>query len=87
MVKWGRMNEQTQFKGFIIAKILNYVCTNIRIMITLYNHQLVSIASHLHCNYKSFHYTVMAVSTATLQTAVAQQCTGKGNYGVVSSTF
>ena len=83
MIKWGRMNEQTQFKGFITAKILNYVCINIRIMIKFYNHQLV-LLSIPHCNYKSSHYTV---STATLHTAVAHQCTGKGNYGVVSSTF
>ena len=46
MIKWGRMNEQTQFKGFIIAKILNYVCTNIRIMRTFYNHQLVLLLIH-----------------------------------------
>ena len=55
------MNEQTQFKGFITAKILNYVCINIRIMIKFYNHQLV-LLSIPHCNYKSSHYTVLWLS-------------------------
>ena len=86
-MKWGRMNEQTQFKGFIIAKILNYACINIRMMIEFYYHQLVLLSIPTVSNYKSSHYTGMAVSAATLHTAVAQQCTGKGNYGVVSSTF
>ena len=87
MIKWGRMNVQINLKEFIIAKILNCVCINIKIMIKCYNHQLVLLSIPTVSNYKSSHYTVMAVSTATLHTALAQQCTGKGNYGVVSSTF
>ena len=38
------MNERTQSKGFIIAKILNYVCINIRIMIKFHDHQLVLLS-------------------------------------------
>jgi hypothetical protein len=81
MIKWGRMNVQTQFKG------IHNICINIRIMIKFYNHQLVLLSISTVSNYKSSHYTVMAVSTAILHTAVAHQCTGKGNYGVLSSTF